>query len=47
MSTESEVIYEEEVIERQRDDYSPYDYIEDRDDPVSFNEQTIEEWDWE
>lgn len=44
---ESEVIYEEEVAERESDDYSPYSYIEDCEDPVSFDEQTLEDWDWE
>ena len=44
---ESEVVYEEEVLERQSDDYSPYDYIEDRDDPVLLDEQNLLDWNWE
>lgn len=47
MNMESEAIYEEEVVERDSDDYSPYSYVEDEDEPVFFDEQTLEDWDWE
>ena len=44
---ENEVIYEEEVAERESDDYSPYDYVEELENPVFFDEETLEEWNWE
>jgi len=47
MSTEIEAIYGEEVAERESDDYSPYDYTEELKNPVIFDEQTLEEWNWE
>lgn len=47
MSMESEAIYEEEVAERESDDYSPYDYVEELESPLFYDEQTLEEWDWE
>ena len=39
--------YEVLAFRKSSDDYSPYDYIEDMEDPVFFNEQLLEEWDWE
>lgn len=39
--------YGKDVLERENPDYSPYSYIEDGDEPVFFDEQTLEEWDWE
>lgn len=47
MSSEGETIYAEEVAERESDDYSPYNYIEEAEDPLTFNEQHLIEWDWE
>ena len=39
--------YNDIVAQKSDPDYSPYSYIEDGDDPVFFNDQSLEEWDWE
>ena len=39
--------YEVLAFRKSRDDYSPYSYVEDGDEPVLFDEETLEEWDWE
>ena len=39
--------YEAIAFKKSREDYSPYSYIEDSEDPVFFDDQTLEEWDWE
>ena len=41
MSSEGETIYAEEVAERESDDYSPYNYIEEAEDPLTFDEQHL------
>ena len=44
------VYYQVQAFRKSREDYSPYSYVEDGedgDDPVFFDEQTLEEWDWE
>ena len=42
-----EAEYLEELLERASGDYDPYEYVEDREDPVSFDEETLFEWDWD
>lgn len=42
-----ETYYELEAFKKSRDDYSPYDYVEELESPVFFDEQTLEDWDWE
>lgn len=42
-----ETYYELEALKKSREDYSPYSYIEDSEDPVFFDEKILEEWDWE
>ena len=39
--------YNDIVAQKSDPDYSPYSYIEDGDDPVFFDDQSLEEWDWE
>tara|TARA_A100001515_G_scaffold57115_1_gene45047 strand:- start:2724 stop:2870 length:147 start_codon:yes stop_codon:yes gene_type:complete len=39
--------YEAIAFKKSREDYSPYSYVEDNEDSVFFDEQTLEEWDWE
>ena len=38
--------YVEEIAERESEHYSPYDYVEDRDDPILFDEEILSEWEW-
>jgi len=38
--------YNDVVSQKSDPNYSPYSYIEDEDEPVSFDEQTLEEWEW-
>tara|TARA_B100002019_G_scaffold247234_1_gene225541 strand:+ start:410 stop:631 length:222 start_codon:yes stop_codon:yes gene_type:complete len=39
--------YNDIVAQKSDPNYSPYSYVEDSEDPVFFDEQTLEEWDWE
>jgi len=39
--------YEVLAFRKSRDDYSPYSYLEELENPVFFDEETLEEWDWE
>lgn len=50
MSETSQTIVEmylTELVERASGDYDPYFYIEEADEPVTFEEEIILEWDWE
>ncbi len=47
MCVDSEMVYQEEVKERESNDYSPYSYVEDSEDPVFSDEETLSEWEWE
>ena len=50
MSKEPQVIVEmylTELVERASGDYDPYSYVEETDDPVTFEEEILLEWDWE
>jgi len=42
-----EEIYWEELKERASGEYSPYDYIEDMEDPVTLNDEKIIDYEWE
>lgn len=42
-----EAEYLEELVERASGNYDPYSYVEDSEDPVTFEEETLFEWDWE
>ena len=42
-----ETYYEMEAFKKSREDYYPYSYVEESETPVFFDEQTLEEWDWE
>lgn len=44
--TESSV-YWEELEERASGEYSPYDYIEESEDTVFFDDENIIDWEWE
>lgn len=42
-----ETDYVEEIAERESGNYDPYNYVEDREDPVFFDEETLSEWEWD
>ena len=50
MSKEPQVIVEmyiTELVERASGNYDPYDYVEEDDDTVSFEDEILMEYDWD
>jgi len=39
--------YEAEANEKSCENYDPYSYVEDMQDPVYFDQETITDWYWE
>ena len=39
--------YESEALRKSSEDYYPYGYVEEEEEPVGFTDEDLLEWDWE